>query len=299
MMANHKKPPLLGIPPSIKITDLAARHGFKPKSEEEKRATRDKLKLELATESLNVTAPNSRSGLRHDTEVDDSWASLPVISIHFYERNPRKANNEAYAELKESIRVNGILQPLSVTKRPGEGHYILFAGGNTRLQAIRELWEETGEAKFRETRVIVKKWRGESAVLLAHMAENTQRNDMTFWDRANGTLELKKQLEEENGHSLSYRDFEAALKKSGVQVNTQSITLYRFAVERIPDIGQWLSGLSVRNIQPRLNLLLKLATTTTWKKARFTARSSLRRLKALPRMSWPVRRSARINSLPQ
>ena len=76
MMANHKKPPLLGIPPSIKITDLAARHGFKPKSEEEKRATRDKLKLELATESLNVTAPNSRSGLRHDTEVDDSWASL-------------------------------------------------------------------------------------------------------------------------------------------------------------------------------------------------------------------------------
>lgn len=259
MMANHKKPPLLGIPPSIKITDLAARHGYKPKSEEEKRATRDKLKLELATESLNVTAPNSRSGLRHDTEVDDSWASLPVISIHFYERNPRKANNEAYAELKESIRVNGILQPLSVTKRPGEGHYILFAGGNTRLQAIRELWEETGEAKFRETRVIVKKWRGESAVLLAHMAENTQRNDMTFWDRANGTLELKKQLEEENGQSLSYRDFETALKKAGVQVNLQSISAYRFAVERVPDIGPWLSGLSVRNIQPRLNLLLKLA----------------------------------------
>jgi len=56
--------------------------------------------------------------------------------------------------------VNGILQPLSVTKRPGENHYILFAGGNTRLQAIRELWEETGDEKFRETRVIVKKWRG-------------------------------------------------------------------------------------------------------------------------------------------
>lgn len=35
--------------------------------------------------------------------------------------------------------------------------------------------------------------------------------------------------------------------------------MYRFAVERVPDIGPWLSGLSVRNIQPRLNLLLKLA----------------------------------------
>lgn len=259
MMVNRKKPPLLGIPPSVKITDLAARHGFQPKPEDEKRAMRDKFKLELAKESLNVPAPNSRSSLRYDTEVDDAWASLPVTSVHFYERNPRKANNEAYAELKESIRVNGILQPLSVTKRPGENHYILFAGGNTRLQAIRELWEETGNEKFRETRVIVKKWRGESAVLLAHMAENTQRNDMTFWDRANGTLELKKQLEEEGGQPLSHRDFESALKKAGVQVNLQSISAYRFAVERVPDIGPWLSGLSVRNIQPRLNLLLKLA----------------------------------------
>lgn len=259
MMVNRKKPPLLGIPPSVKITDLAARHGFQPKPEEEKRAMRDKFKLELARESLNVPAPNSRSSLRYDTEVDDAWASLPVTSVHFYERNPRKANNEAYAELKESIRVNGILQPLSVTKRPGENHYILFAGGNTRLQAIRELWEETGDERFRETRVIVKKWRGESAVLLAHMAENTQRNDMTFWDKANGTLELKKQLEDENGQSLSFRDFESALKKAGVQVNLQSISAYRFAVERVPDIGPWLSGLSVRNIQPRLNLLLKLA----------------------------------------
>lgn len=259
MMVNRKKPPLLGIPPSVKITDLAARHGFQPKPEEEKRAMRDKFKLELAKESLNVPAPNSRSRLRYDTEVDDAWASLPVTSVHFYERNPRKANNEAFAELKESIRVNGILQPLSVTKRPGENHYILFAGGNTRLQAIRELWEETGDEKFRETRVIVKKWRGESAVLIAHMAENTQRNDMTFWDRANGTLELKKQLEDEGGQPLSHRDFESALKKAGVQVNLQSISAYRFAVERVPDIGPWLSGLSVRNIQPRLNLLLKLA----------------------------------------
>lgn len=259
MMVNRKKPPLLGIPPSVKITDLAARHGFQPKPEEEKRAMRDKFKLELAKESLNVPAPNSRSSLRYDTEVDDAWASLPVTSVHFYERNPRKANNEAFAELKESIRVNGILQPLSVTKRPGENHYILFAGGNTRLQAIRELWEETGEAKFRETRVIVKKWRGESAVLLAHMAENTQRNDMTFWDRANGTLEIKRQLEQECQRTLTYREFETEVKKVGLQTDPRTITLYRFAVERIPDIGPWLSGLSVRNIQPRLNLLLKLA----------------------------------------
>lgn len=258
MAGGKKKPPLMNIPSSIKMVDLAAKHGFTPKSDSEKRAVRERLKLEVSN-SLNVPAPNSRSDLKHDTEVDDSWASLPVTAVHFYERNPRKANNEAYAELKESIRVNGILQPLTVTKRPGETHYILYAGGNTRLQAIRELWEDTGDPKFRETRVIIKAWRGEASVLLAHMAENTQRNDMTFWDRANGTLEIKRQMEEESGKTLSHREFEAEIKKFGLQTDLRTLSMYRFAVEKIADVGPWLSGLSVRAIQPRLNLLLKLA----------------------------------------
>ena len=258
MAGGKKKPPLMNIPSSIKMVDLAAKHGFTPKSDSEKRTVRERLKLEVSN-SLNVPAPNSGSDLKHDTEVDDSWASLPVTAVHFYERNPRKANNEAYAELKESIRVNGILQPLTVTKRPGETHYILYAGGNTRLQAIRELWEETGDPKLRETRVIIKAWRGEASVLLAHMAENTQRNDMTFWDRANGTLEIKRQMEEESGKTLSHREFEAEIKKFGLQTDLRTLSMYRFAVEKISDVGPWLSGLSVRTIQPRLNLLLKLA----------------------------------------
>lgn len=258
MAGGKKKPPLMNIPSSIKMVDLAAKHGFTPKSDSEKRTVRERLKLEVSN-SLNVPAPNSGSGLKHDTEVDDSWASLPVTAVHFYERNPRKANNEAYAELKESIRVNGILQPLTVTKRPGETHYILYAGGNTRLQAIRELWEETGDPKFRETRVIIKAWRGEASVLLAHMAENTQRNDMTFWDRANGTLEIKRQIEDERGAALTFREFEAEIKKFGLQTDLRTLSMYRFAVEKIAEVGPWLSGLSVRTIQPRLNLLLKLA----------------------------------------
>ncbi|KAB2319013.1 hypothetical protein F8A86_11710 [Betaproteobacteria bacterium SCN1] len=262
MMAK-RKPPLLGIPQSVQISDLAQKHGYKsgsfePKSEDERREARRQLKIQLATESLNTPAPQSGIALKHDTEVDDSWASLPVTAINFYERNPRKANNDAYVELLESIRVNGILQPLTVTKRPGDGHYILFAGGNTRLQAIRQLWEETGDLKYRETRVIVKKWRGESAVLLAHMAENTQRNDMTFWDRANGTLEIKRQLEEELQRNLTYREFESEIKKFGLQTDLRTLSMYRFAVEKLPDLGPWLSGLSIRTIQPRLNLLLKL-----------------------------------------
>ena len=64
-------------------------------------------------------------------------ASIPVGLIRAYERNPREAENAAYVEIKESIRVDGMLQPLIVTRRPGEEDYVVAAGGNTRLRAIR------------------------------------------------------------------------------------------------------------------------------------------------------------------
>ena len=261
MMANRKAP-LLGMPPNM-ISKIAAKQGFVPKTDAEKARIREQAKqaqIDLVRNALNVASPTSQSpSLRLNEEVDDAWAVLPVDAVHFYEHNPRKTSNSAFLELKGSIRVNGILQPLSVTKRPNESHYILFAGGNTRLQAIKALWEETGDAKFREARVITKAWRGEAAVLLAHMAENTQRNDMTFWDRACGTLEIKRQMEEETGVDLTFRDFEAALKRSGIQSSLQTISMYRFALDRLPEVGQWLSGLTVRTMQPKLNLLAKLA----------------------------------------
>jgi ParB-like chromosome segregation protein Spo0J len=45
---------------------------------------------------------------------------IPVGLIRAYERNPRQAENSAYGGIKESIRVDGMLQPLIVTRRPGE-----------------------------------------------------------------------------------------------------------------------------------------------------------------------------------
>ena len=76
-----------------------------------------------------------------DSEAPDSappptW--IPVERIRAYERNPRRAENPAYREIKESIRVDGMLQPLIVTRRQGEEDYVVAAGGNTRLRAIKE-----------------------------------------------------------------------------------------------------------------------------------------------------------------
>lgn len=264
-MANKK--PLLGIPTHIRVTDIVKNQSQTlPENSRPELAglsARERLKLEsesLVREQLHKPSPRAASGQVTDPfmEVDDSWAVMPVMSIHFYENNPRTATNEVYEELKESIRVNGILQPLSITKRPDEANYILYAGGNTRLKAIRELWEETKNPKYYETRVIIKKWRGEASVLLAHMAENTQRNDMTFWDKANGVLKIKEQLEADLGKSLSYRDLESELKKAGVGISLRSISQYTFATEKLSVIGKWLSANGLQDLQPYLNLLSRL-----------------------------------------
>lgn len=252
--SKTRKPPLLGIPPTVKVSDIAERQGLSAR-ERMQQAT-----MEMVSSQLHKPAPKAASGIITDPrmEVNDSWATMPIDLIGFYENNPRKANNAAYLELKESIRVNGILQPITITKRPGDSKYILFAGGNTRLSAIKELWAETGDPKFKETRVIIKTWRGEAAVMLAHMAENTQRNDMTFWDKANGTLSIKKMLEDELGKELSLRDLVDEMKVQGVTVSSTAIAIYLFAIKRLALVGPFLSLTSLQAMQPSINQMLRL-----------------------------------------
>ena len=64
---------------------------------------------------------------------------VSVDQIDSYDRNPRKAPNEKFEELKESIGLNGLRQPLVITRRPGAARYMPKHGGNTRLVILKEL----------------------------------------------------------------------------------------------------------------------------------------------------------------
>lgn len=218
----------------------------------------------LVAESLQVGNPASRSkdlpeqaDPRHDCQIE-----VRVDEVRPYEHNPRRANNTKFAEIKESIRATGIRNPLTVTRRPGEKHFIVEAGGNTRLLAVQQLWAETRDPRFEKLTVVFRPWRSEGHVLVAHLIENEQRGDMTFWDKANGVLALKAQLEEEKGRTLSLRQLEEELKAAGFPVNTATLAHYAFATARLPILGDGipvLSGLDVKTIQPRLNLMKRYA----------------------------------------
>jgi len=104
----------------------------------------------------------------------------------------------------------------------------------------------------------------EGFVLTAHLIENEQRGEMTFWDKACGIVALKSRLEAEQGRTLTLRPLEDALHALGLAVNTATLGLHLFATERLRTLGEAvtdLSGLDVKTMQPRLNALKRYAQT--------------------------------------
>jgi ParB family protein of integrating conjugative element (PFGI_1 class) len=222
----------------------------------------------LVAESLQVGNPgnNARDLAGQGDPRTESQIELSVDEIRPYENNPRRATNAKFEDIKESIRTSGLRSPLTVTRRPGESHFIVEAGGNTRLLALRQLWAETRDPRFRKLVVLFRPWRSESHVLTAHLIENEQRGEMTFWDKACGIVALKSRLEAEQGRTLTLRPLEDALHALGLAVNTATLGLHLFATERLRTLGEAvadLSGLDVKTIQPRLNALKRYAQART------------------------------------
>ncbi|MGE0288420.1 MAG: ParB family protein [Bradyrhizobium sp.] len=220
----------------------------------------------LVAESLRVGNPGNnarelpaQADPRHECQI-----ALAVDDIRPYENNPRRAGNARFAEIKESIRSSGVRNPLTVTRRPGDEHFIVEAGGNTRLLAIQQLWSETKDARFQKLVVLFRPWRSESHVLTSHLIENELRGEMTFWDKASGVVSLKARLEAEKGEALSLRQLEDEMKGLGLSVNTATLAHCLFAIERLRTLGEAvddLTGLDVKTMQPRLNAMKRYAQT--------------------------------------
>jgi len=105
---------------------------------------------------------------------------VPVRSIKPNPAQPRKIfQPESLAELAESIRVHGILQPLSV--RRADNTYELIAG-ERRLRAAQL-------AGLSDVPCIVMRM-DEKESTIAAMIENLQRQDLDFVEEANGIANL-------------------------------------------------------------------------------------------------------------
>ena len=185
-------------------------------------------------------------------QIDGSVTILRITDIHPYEKNPRQAANPLFDTIKSSIRQRGMDAPLKVTRRPGATHYVVAAGGNSRLLAQLQLWQETADSRFETLPVVIKAWRSESDVLAGHLIENEQRADMTFWDKARGVVALKSELEQEGAAALSLRQWESAFSDIGLPVGKDVLSTYLFAVERLVPLGPVVTTLSRNDVRDHL-----------------------------------------------
>jgi len=180
------------------------------------------------------------------TALSDPIADTPMVvtldQLRPYDHDPRKKRNPAYAEIKASIRERGLDAAPAITRRPGEDHYIIRNGGNTRLAILRELWAETKDEQFFRVTCLFRPWpaRGEVVMLTGHLAENELRGGLTFIERALGVERAREFYEQESGATLSQTELARRLAADGFPVQQSHISrmndAVRYLLPAIPNV---------------------------------------------------------------
>ena len=207
---------------------------------------------------------NRQPVLPADQQAASGALMMPLSDLQPYEHNPRHGFNAEYQRIKSSIRAQGLDQPLVVTQRPGERHYVPLVGGNTRLKILQELYQETRDERFGTVNCVYRPWTEESQVLLAHLRENELRGSLIFIDKALAVMDLKAILESESPHrTLTLRGLAKIMTQRGLGINHTVISKMVYAVERllplIPEaLNAGLGRPQVEKLQALENAFLEL-----------------------------------------
>lgn len=181
------------------------------------------------------------AGMRPDTV-------LPISDIHPNKGQPRKSfDADELAELADSIRQHGILQPLLVRKRQ-DGYEIV--AGERRYQAARA-------AGLSEVPVVVRDISDEDVLELA-LIENLQRSDLTPLEEARGYRQL---IDEKD---LTQEELAKILSKSRSTItNTLRLLDLPEEVQQLVEEGRLTAGharaiLAVPSVEGRVALAQKV-----------------------------------------
>ncbi|MCV4286487.1 ParB family protein [Pseudomonas capsici] len=203
------------------------------------------------------------------SQLSDPIADTPMVvtldQLRPYDHNPRLNRNPIYDQIKESIRNRGLDTPPAITRRPGEAHYIIRNGGNTRLGILNELWTETRDEQYWKIHCLFRPWpsRGEIVALTGHLAENDMHGALTFVERALGIDRAREFYELEGGKPLSQRELARKLAEDGYPVSQPHISKMQDTVQfLLPAIPKLLyAGLGKPQIE-RLTALRRSAEKT-------------------------------------
>lgn len=195
------------------------------------------------------------------TFPDGSINNIDITLVEPYENNPRTTQSEKFRDLKESIMSLGLQSPFSITLRPNEEKYTVYGGGNTRLEALKSLYADTKDDKYRYVNLIYKTYTDDDTMLVLHVAENHVRSNLTFFELAKVMMTIRdRHLKKNNISSINDTELFNLCKSQGIPIQRQYIETLKFANE----ISKFLpSELVDKNGneaigRPRLEKLLKL-----------------------------------------
>lgn len=173
------------------------------------------------------------------SQLSDPIADTPMVitldQLRPYEHNPRLNRNPLFDQIKASILNRGLEAPPPITRRPGEEHYIIRNGGNTRLAILNELWAETRDERFLRIHCLFRPWpeRGDIVALTGHLAENDMHGELTFVERALGIEQAREFYELETGQPVSQRELARLLAADGYPVSQSHISRMQDTVQHL------------------------------------------------------------------
>lgn len=189
--------------------------------------------------ALNTPAITSSSPIYQQVQISDQPTAVDLnkkrlITVTLdklkpYEGNPRRTKNPAYEEIKASIKSRGLDHAPNITQRPGDDFYTIADGGNTRLQALNELFAETKDIRFWSIECVFKPWQGDDEIsselnmIIGHLAENDIRGELSFIEKALGVQRVKALYEEQCKEFFSHRKLAEKLTENGYPVPHQVI----------------------------------------------------------------------------
>lgn len=206
--------------------------------------SKNNKRAEAIARGLNVSpisnaSPSYQTATPSHYSSDVEYITVTLDKLRPYEHNPRRTPNPNFEMIKESIRRRGLDHKPNITRRPGEDFYIIADGGNTRIQALKELFTETQDPKFWSISCQYKRWQGETAdsveaelnLLIGHLIENDTRADLTFIEKALGIQQAKEYYEKKLEHPLSARELAGELEKDGYIISFSLISKMERCIE--------------------------------------------------------------------
>jgi ParB family chromosome partitioning protein len=172
---------------------------------------------------------NTQQGTTAESPVATALRDIPVGQIESNPFQPRKTfQPEELKELQESLKGNGLLQPITVRPSPKGKGYELIAG-ERRLRAATALGWETIPAVVKEL--------SDQEILTLALVENLQRSDLNPIEEAEGYDQLIREF----GHTQQSVATIVGKDRSTV-ANVLRILQLPTPVRRLIERGQLTAG---------------------------------------------------------